>query len=220
MVIDWGDPDLELAASHETISSAFAISLLAHALLLTLPHPALWNHPAIASHATDIRPPALSVQLPASHHLAMTHRAEQTLANHRSVDHPTPGGSSLTASSDPRRIAPSPDYQLARALDRQVEVIDGMADAVTAPSAADAAGELLLRLIVDKTGAVQYLQTLNSTLSRQLESEIVLRFFRATYRPGEIDGKPVSAEMLIIVTVGDGNLPASVSDDQKAKPIP
>ena len=148
--IEWGDSDLEIAMSHEAISSALLVSFVVRALLLTLPHPALWNPPAIATRAPDISTRSLSVQLSASHHRTRPYRTEQIFPRHQPVDRPTPGGSALLETSSPRRIAPPPDYQLARALDRQVEVIDGIVHAVTEPSAADATGELLLRLIVDK----------------------------------------------------------------------
>jgi hypothetical protein len=40
---------------------------------------------------------------------------------------------------------------------------------------------------------------MRSTLPRELEGQVVLQFYRARYRPGEIDGVPVNSELLLTV---------------------
>lgn len=61
------------------------------------------------------------------------------------------------------------------------------------------AGSLLLRLSIDRHGVVNAVSVLRSTLPHELEGKIVLQFYRAHYRPGEIDGVPVNSELLLAV---------------------
>lgn len=42
---------------------------------------------------------------------------------------------------------------------------------------------------------------ISSTLPHEVEGRIVLSFYRATYRPGELEGRPVNSEMTLLVNV-------------------
>lgn len=58
-----------------------------------------------------------------------------------------------------------------------------------------------VRLIVSANGKVVFLNVLASSLPRLVEEQVVAALYHANYRPGEVDGKPVNAEMLLSVTV-------------------
>jgi hypothetical protein len=93
---------------------------------------------------------------------------------------------------------PAPVYHASDALTRPPELVENAPEEIELPES-QGAGHVLLRLAVDRHGVVNAVNVLRSTLARELEGQIVLQFYRARYRPGEIDGVPVNSELLLTV---------------------
>nr|WP_314623209.1 hypothetical protein [uncultured Noviherbaspirillum sp.] len=102
---------------------------------------------------------------------------------------------SLPEASPP---SPLPVYHPSDALTRPPELVENAPEEIELPES-QGAGHVLLRLAIDRHGVVNAVNVLRSTLARQLEGQVVLQFYRARYRPGEIDGVPVNSELLLTV---------------------
>ncbi len=86
-------------------------------------------------------------------------------------------------------------------LSKQPELVGGAPNFVEFPLERMPSGSLLLRLIIDRFGHVSSVTSLRSTLPREIEGQIVMQFYRATYQPGEIDGIPVDSEMYVYAQI-------------------
>ena len=96
--------------------------------------------------------------------------------------------------------SPEPFYHSPHALTRPPELVEDAPEEIELGESQEP-GHLLLRLAIDRYGAVNGVFVLRSTLARELEGQVVLQFYRARYRPGEIDGVPVNSEMLLVVNL-------------------
>lgn len=109
---------------------------------------------------------------------------------------PTPAEKSATA-----QLAAPPSFTHSlHALTRQPELQGDGPQLVQLPEDMQQPGSILLRLFIDRHGIVNGVNVLRSTLPREIEGQIVLQFYRAAYRPGEIDGEPVDSEMLLQIS--------------------
>lgn len=95
---------------------------------------------------------------------------------------------------------PEPFYHSPHALTRPPELVEDAPEEIELGELQEA-GHLLLRLAIDRYGVVDGVFVLRSTLARELEGQVVLQFYQASYRPGEIDGVPVNSEMLLVVNL-------------------
>ncbi len=93
---------------------------------------------------------------------------------------------------------PKPAYHPSDALTRPPELIENAPEEIELPES-QGTGHVLLRLAIDRHGVVKAVNVMRSTLPRELEGQVVLQFYRARYRPGEIDGVPVNSELLLTV---------------------
>ena len=96
--------------------------------------------------------------------------------------------------------SPAPFYHSPHALTRPPELVEDAPEEIELGELQEP-GHLLLRLAIDRYGVVNGVFVLRSTLARELEGQVVLQFYRARYRPGEIDGVPVNSEMLLVVNL-------------------
>lgn len=108
-----------------------------------------------------------------------------------------------TARTEPPRaatqkLAAAPFYHSQHALTRYAELVDDAQEDIPMNDMQEA-GNLLLRLAIDRHGVVNAVSVLRSTLPHELEGRIVLQFYHSRYRPGEIDGMPVNSELLLTV---------------------
>lgn len=101
-------------------------------------------------------------------------------------------------SSEPDR---SPVYQSLHALTKQPQLVSGDPSFIEFPTETSVTGFLLLRLSIDLLGKVNAVTTLRTTLPREIEGQIVLQFYQATYSPGEIDGVPVNSEAYVFTEI-------------------
>jgi hypothetical protein len=60
-------------------------------------------------------------------------------------------------------------------------------------------GYVRLLLNIDSHGVVNSVKVLGSSLDRYTEGQIVFKFYKASYQPGEIDGKPVASQLEILI---------------------
>lgn len=104
-----------------------------------------------------------------------------------------------TASTAPA-AEPEPYYHSPHALTRPPELVEEAPAEIELPELQEP-GQVLLRLSIDRYGVVNGVQVLRSSLTRELEGQVVLQFYRARYRPGEIDGLPVNSELLLVVNL-------------------
>jgi len=104
------------------------------------------------------------------------------------------------ASPPPPTVLPEPFYHSSHALTRPPELVEEAPAEIELPESQEP-GQLLLRLAIDRYGVVNGVSVLRSSLARELEGQVVLQFYRARYRPGEIDGVPVNSELLLVVNL-------------------
>jgi hypothetical protein len=104
------------------------------------------------------------------------------------------------ATPPPPAAAPEPFYHSPHALTRPPELVEEAPAEIELPESQEP-GQLLLRLAIDRYGVVNGVSVLRSSLARELEGQVVLQFYRARYRPGEIDGVPVNSELLLVVNL-------------------
>ncbi len=95
---------------------------------------------------------------------------------------------------------PEPFYHSPHALTRPPELVEDAPEEIELAES-QAPGQLLLRLAIDRYGVVNGVYVLRSSLTKDLEGRVVLQFYRARYRPGEIDGAPVNSELLLVVNL-------------------
>ena len=95
---------------------------------------------------------------------------------------------------------PAPVYHSVDALTRHPELVDDAPEEIAIADTQEG-GSLVLRLLIDRHGVVNAVSVVRSTLPRELEGRIVLQFYRARYRPGEIDGRPVNSELLLDIAL-------------------
>jgi outer membrane biosynthesis protein TonB len=91
-----------------------------------------------------------------------------------------------------------PAYHPSDTLTRPPELVENAPEEIELPES-QGTGHVLLRLAIDRHGVVNAVNVLRSTLPRELEGQVVLQFYRARYRPGEIDGVRVNSELLLTV---------------------
>ena len=58
-----------------------------------------------------------------------------------------------------------------------------------------------LRLIIGADGKVLLLNVLSSSFSKAIEEQVVSALYHSSYRPGEMSGKAVNAEMLLSISI-------------------
>ena len=109
-----------------------------------------------------------------------------------------------SGAASPAMAAPGTEpeafYHSPHALTRPPELVEDAPEEIALGELQEP-GHLLLRLAIDRYGAVNGVFVLRSTLARELEGQVVLQFYRARYRPGEIEGVPVDSEMLLVVNL-------------------
>lgn len=128
---------------------------------------------------------------PESHRAATP--APAALSRPAPMPNPTPAEEGAAA----QVAAPASFTHSLHALTRQPELQGDGPQLVQLPEDMQQPGSILLRLFIDRHGVVNGVNVLRSTLPREIEGQIVLQFYRAAYRPGEIDGEPVDSEMLL-----------------------
>lgn len=82
-------------------------------------------------------------------------------------------------------------------------LLDELPEVLTtgAESSHSAGGEITLRLLIGVNGRALHLTVLSSTLSRQLEEQVVATLFYARYAPGLIGTRAVNAEMTVTARI-------------------
>ena len=88
-------------------------------------------------------------------------------------------------------------------LTKKAELIDDEPSFVEIPTEGKTSGNILLQLNIDQFGTINSLSILRSSLPHQIEEQVALKFYRAKYRPGEIDGIPVNSEMYVFIQIED-----------------
>lgn len=141
--------------------------------------------------------PAPSLPPPASRQ-TVTREAERQLPS--SPPAPTAAVADASRAAETSAPAPEPFYHSPHALTRPPELVEDAPAEIELPESQEP-GNLLLRLAIDRYGVVDGVYVLRSTLARELEGQVVLQFYRARYRPGEIDGVPVNSELLLVVNL-------------------
>jgi outer membrane biosynthesis protein TonB len=97
-------------------------------------------------------------------------------------------------------VEPEPYYHSPHALTRPPELVENAPAEIELPELGEP-GQLLLRLAIDRYGLVNGVYVLRSNLTRELEGQVVLQFYRARYRPGEIEDVPVNSELLLVINL-------------------
>jgi outer membrane biosynthesis protein TonB len=90
-------------------------------------------------------------------------------------------------------------YHRANELTKPAQLTEPIARDIEWPAGSDVSQHLTLRVIVGSTGNALSVNVLESTLPREVEAEIVKRFYVASYQPGEINRHPVVSEMLVSI---------------------
>src|SRR5208283_4915718 len=86
-------------------------------------------------------------------------------------------------------------HPAARELTRMPEIIGQPPEAIE--TGQGTTGEVVFRLSINRFGKVTLLQTLKSSLPREIEGKLAVKLYRAKYRAGEIDGIAVDSEMTV-----------------------
>jgi outer membrane biosynthesis protein TonB len=154
-------------------------------------------HLKAAPRATPppVAPPIASEAPVAKPHEASTAPMAPSAAQSR-----LPAAAMPTAIPAAPAIEPEPYYHSPHALTRPPELVEEAPAEIELPELQEP-GQVLLRLSIDRYGVVNGVQVLRSSLTRELEGQVVLQFYRARYRPGEIDGLPVNSELLLVVNL-------------------
>ena len=116
---------------------------------------------------------------------------------------------------------PLPQYFPAEKLTRQPELAEAIDDKLNESFEGGFRGHAVIRLFLDETGKVGKGRVLESTLPIDIEGLVVRSFFKARYRPGEIDGVPVMSEMTVsadLTTTIELPAPPAAPVDGKARP--
>jgi hypothetical protein len=121
------------------------------------------------------------------------------------------------------RAVPLPQYFPAEKLTRQPELSEAIDDKLNESFEAGFRGHAVIRLFLDESGKVDKVSVLESTLPIDVEGIVVTLFFKARYRPGEIDGVPVMSEMTVstdLTTTIEFPAPPAAPVEAKARPAP
>lgn len=86
-------------------------------------------------------------------------------------------------------------------LTKKPELIGGAPEIVEIPLENSSSGYVIFRLSIDRHGIVKSIRTLHSSLAREVEAELVVPLYRATYHPGEINGIAVDGELDMLFEV-------------------
>jgi hypothetical protein len=92
-------------------------------------------------------------------------------------------------------------FHSARELSRQPEILGSGPEYIELASEAAMSGHILLRLSIDRLGIVSNVSVLKASVPKHVQEEVVVQFYRASYKPGEIGGNPVNSEMHVFVQV-------------------
>lgn len=174
-------------ATHRPVRfrNALAISLIAHALLIALPHPALWF-------------PVAGTSLERRAHMSVSFTAPGWKRTEALP--PQPGPTSVSGVERTRTASPAPEsYHLVHELTRQPQLVSKLDETADVP---EATGKAVFRLIVSSGGEVRHVEVIRSTLPRAAEGFAAWKLYTASYRPGEIGGVPVDAEMFVEMILG------------------
>jgi hypothetical protein len=98
--------------------------------------------------------------------------------------------------------APASAYHSARELSRMPEMIGQPPEAIEVGQ--DISGEVVFRLSIDRLGKVKLLQSLKSTLPREVEGKLAMQLYNSQYRAGEINGIAVESEMTVDLRLESG----------------
>lgn len=135
----------------------------------------------------------------------------------------TPDVSQVAPAETEGRAVPLPQYFPAEKLTRQPELAEAIDDKLNESFEAGFRGHAVIRLFLDETGKVDKVSVLESTLPIDIEGLVVRSFFKARYRPGEIDGVPVMSEMTVsadLTTTIELPAPPSAPVEGTARPAP
>lgn len=133
----------------------------------------------------------------------------------------TPDVSQVAPAEAEGRAVPLPQYVPAEKLTRQPELAEAIDDKLNESFEAGFRGHAVIRLFLDENGKVDKVSVLESTLPIDIEGLVVKSFFKARYRPGEIDGVPVMSEMTVsadLSTTIELPAPPAAPVDGKARP--
>lgn len=172
------------------IFEAFALSVIAHVLLLAWPLavPGGSGLGIAAEHAA----PALRVFLaaePATHTRLV--EADAASPPERSPERESSNATPLAA------------YYPARALSRMPQAI-GRFDVQPPPGGDEGIhGKLSMRLWIDETGTLERLKVLASDLPKPYEDAAVAAFSRLRFAPGEINGAAVRTSLDVVIEYAD-----------------
>lgn len=169
-------------AGQEPLLLAFAASLLLHLALAALPiHGQL---PPTDPARADAPDRVITASLP-----------RRDLADSDSA--PDPAVDAATSSHAIVHASPG-----ALTLSRQPELIEDSVDLLIGDANSMAVhGELTMRISLDRRGRPESVRVLRSTMRREVEGAVVLRFFKARYRPGEVNGLPVASEITLSIAI-------------------
>lgn len=134
-----------------------------------------------------------------------------------------PNVSEVAPAETEGRAVPLPQYFPAEKLTRQPELAEAIDDKLNESFEAGFRGHAVIRLFVDESGKVDKVSVLESTLPVDVEGIVVTLFFKARYRPGEIDGVPVMSEMTVsadLTTTIELPAPSAAPVEGKARPAP
>jgi outer membrane biosynthesis protein TonB len=180
-------PELGAGPARAGITTRIVVARLAHNL--ALPTPA-------AANAAAPSPPAATPAAGAQVRTLPTVSAPlpQAVSVPDSAAPDAPGTAQAEGAADPNL------YYSAHALSRQPELVGESPDSMEIPDGVQS-GHLLVRLSIDRFGKVNAVSVLRSTLPHDIEGQVVMQFYQARYRPGEINGKPVNGEMILFINL-------------------
>lgn len=79
------------------------------------------------------------------------------------------------------------------------QLLDQIDENFVWPDGVARSGGLTMRLLIGINGRPLEINVVDSSFTREVESEIVRRFYEARYSPGEINNRPVVSEFVISV---------------------
>ena len=164
------------------LSLAIVASIALHLLLVLMP---IFGKPQTNSISTKLQ---LATKIM---HVSLSRREPAT--NELS---PSP------ANSVAIRMGIAPTTPMAMVLSRQPALIEGTVDDVVDNSDGMAIhGDLLLQIFLDRLGRPTSVRVIKSSMRRDVEGSVVQRFFRAKYQPGEVNGLPVSSDIILSISL-------------------
>lgn len=111
-----------------------------------------------------------------------------------------------SATAEPVRSAPLPQYFRSEELTRQPELVGNLDDALREPLEVGFRGRLVIKLFLDEKGKVDSVRVVESTMPVRIEGLVVKAFYFARYRPGEIEDQAVMSEMTVEVGVSSNDV--------------